>query len=113
MQNLLSYFFFVLFFFDFFFFLFFFFFSSRRRHTRSLCEWSSDVCSSDLTGRDSPRRRIACATCGVGKQASRSVPRRFRDARTGALRLLFRAIGWAKPKLNRKYTAPVHRYCLL
>src|SRR5437588_4216911 len=28
--------------------LFFFFFSSRRRHTRSLCDWSSDVCSSDL-----------------------------------------------------------------
>src|SRR5260221_9467493 len=24
-----------------------FFFSSRRRHTRSLCDWSSDVCSSD------------------------------------------------------------------
>src|SRR6202042_3102999 len=26
----------------------FFFFSSRRRHTRSLRDWSSDVCSSDL-----------------------------------------------------------------
>src|SRR5437588_9251264 len=25
-----------------------FFFSSRGRHTRSLCDWSSDVCSSDL-----------------------------------------------------------------
>src|SRR5260221_3052663 len=24
------------------------FISSRRRHTRSLCDWSSDVCSSDL-----------------------------------------------------------------
>src|SRR5438309_6428454 len=29
-------------------FLFFFFFSSRRRHTRWNCDWSSDVCSSDL-----------------------------------------------------------------
>src|SRR5215211_8708262 len=29
---------------------FFFFFSSRRRHTISLCDWSSDVCSSDLAG---------------------------------------------------------------
>ena len=28
--------------------VYFFFFSSRRRHTRSLCDWSSDVCSSDL-----------------------------------------------------------------
>src|SRR3989338_10975383 len=31
-----------------------FFFSSRRRHTRWNCDWSSDVCSSDLPrwGRD-------------------------------------------------------------
>src|SRR5204862_3247622 len=28
--------------------IYFFFFSSRRRHTRSLRDWSSDVCSSDL-----------------------------------------------------------------
>ena len=28
---------------------FLFFFSSRRRHTRSACDWSSDVCSSDLS----------------------------------------------------------------
>src|SRR5256886_9995665 len=27
-----------------------FFFSSRRRHTRFDCDWSSDVCSSDLDG---------------------------------------------------------------
>src|SRR5256886_7931222 len=30
-----------------------FFFSSRRRHTRFDCDWSSDVCSSDL---ERPRR---------------------------------------------------------
>src|SRR5689334_24236552 len=49
-------FFFILFFFSFFYFFllfyfvffFFFFFSSRRRHTRWNCDWSSDVCSSDL-----------------------------------------------------------------
>src|SRR2546427_7119114 len=29
----------------------FFFFSSRRRHTRFDCDWSSDVCSSDLVAR--------------------------------------------------------------
>src|SRR5260370_12514178 len=28
-----------------------FFFSSRRRHTRFKCDWSSDVCSSDLVTR--------------------------------------------------------------
>src|SRR5438309_12080978 len=33
---------------DYVFFFFFFFFSSRRRHTRWNCDWSSDVCSSDL-----------------------------------------------------------------
>src|SRR5438270_5079598 len=41
------------FFFFFLFFFFFFFFSSRRRHTRFDCDWSSDVCSSDLA---EPRR---------------------------------------------------------
>src|SRR2546427_1177616 len=30
-------------------FCYFFFFSSRRRHTRFDCDWSSDVCSSDLS----------------------------------------------------------------
>src|SRR5262245_63845281 len=39
----------------------FFFFSSRRRHTRCLSDWSSDVCSSDL----SPRRpHPSCCTSG-------------------------------------------------
>src|SRR5262249_59692314 len=38
-----------------------FFFSSRRRHTRLVSDWSSDVCSSDLTplaarARQSPQR---------------------------------------------------------
>src|SRR2546427_8241279 len=33
----------------------FFFFSSRRRHTRFDCDWSSDVCSSDL---DDARRAV-------------------------------------------------------
>src|SRR5256886_6523843 len=43
--------------------VFFFFFSSRRRHTRFDCDWSSDVCSSDLASR---RNRA------VGAQAGRS-----------------------------------------
>src|SRR5713101_6858473 len=30
----------------------FFFFSSRRRHTMLTCDWSSDVCSSDLRAAD-------------------------------------------------------------
>src|SRR5256886_10659319 len=35
----------------------FFFFSSRRRHTRFDCDWSSDVCSSDLNPR---KKSIIC-----------------------------------------------------
>src|SRR5256886_7874650 len=35
----------------------FFFFSSRRRHTRFDCDWSSDVCSSDL----GPQRAVLLA----------------------------------------------------
>src|SRR5690349_21869713 len=53
---------------------FFFFFSSRRRHTRSLRDWSSDVCSSDLCltivwrrtfGKHHLRRQCtnSCANC--------------------------------------------------
>src|SRR2546430_7799456 len=35
-----------------------FFFSSRRRHTRFDCDWSSDVCSSDLTAQRKAIDRI-------------------------------------------------------
>src|SRR2546426_4011018 len=38
--------------------LLFFFFSSRRRHTRLQGDWSSDVCSSDLTRRFTQRISI-------------------------------------------------------
>src|SRR5438093_6656284 len=37
------------------FFVYFFFFSSRRRHTRLVSDWSSDVCSSDLSMSKSQR----------------------------------------------------------
>src|SRR5438034_11043893 len=46
-----------------------FFFSSRGRHTRSLCDWSSDVCSSDLA--------MPAASC-----AGASEPRASRSATT-------------------------------
>src|SRR2546430_7610104 len=49
-----------------------FFFSSRRRHTRFDCDWSSDVCSSDLEVEQCPvcgkdacaQHRAACGYCG-------------------------------------------------
>src|SRR5882762_1523178 len=42
----------------------FFFFSSRRRHTRFKCDWSSDVCSSDLVlERATANDRAVIAAC--------------------------------------------------
>src|SRR6185503_8936692 len=52
--------------------LVFFFFSSRRRHTRCSRDWSSDVCSSDLSrswgerkGKKPIARILAAASAGV------------------------------------------------
>src|SRR3989454_7135296 len=53
-------------------FLFFFFFSSRRRHTRLQGDWSSDVCSSDLTASDVVsairEQNVQVAAGAVGQQ---------------------------------------------
>src|SRR5256886_8743886 len=49
-----------------------FFFSSRRRHTRFDCDWSSDVCSSDLftvAASDAPFQRLADQALAVTKPA--------------------------------------------
>src|SRR5215204_1641333 len=43
-----------------------FFFSSRRRHTRSLCDWSSDVCSSDLWPAGAPCLTTTPCVCPAG-----------------------------------------------
>src|SRR5689334_23493382 len=51
------------------FFFFFFFFSSRRRHTRWNCDWSSDVCSSDLSESASSRVLLRTLVCPPGKVA--------------------------------------------
>src|SRR5438034_7619852 len=52
----------------------FFFFSSRRRHTRSLCDWSSDVCSSDLVSH--AHRAAADRRTRRGQAARRGGPLR-------------------------------------
>src|SRR5207249_7482689 len=58
---------------------YFFFFSSRRRHTRSKRDWSSDVCSSDLSRSPSRKRRRAsqsrpcnCISTTVRKRTTRT-----------------------------------------
>src|SRR5690242_21911673 len=65
--------------------IFFFFFSSRRRHTRLTCDWSSDVCSSDL---------VICS-----KNSTAPIPA------TGAAP--GRGLAWPSPKgLSRRRAAP-------
>src|SRR5207237_1919152 len=46
------------------------FFSSRRRHTRFKCDWSSDVCSSDLD-----INQLARNPAVVGTGISSALPR--------------------------------------
>src|SRR5580698_8173272 len=49
-----------------------FFFSSRRRHTRLTCDWSSDVCSSDLVDLVIATASLAVVSLMV------DLPRKFR-----------------------------------
>src|SRR5689334_24826273 len=50
---------------------FFFFFSSRRRHTRWNCDWSSDVCSSDLGEPVQQHRGVVVLDPAVGVEDHR------------------------------------------
>src|SRR5260221_9506638 len=65
--------------------IFFFFFSSRRRHTRSLCDWSSDVCSSDLYLLLIPSALHCCHTLNEVCGMSMCVTPRCAKASTTAL----------------------------
>src|SRR4030066_1097003 len=55
------------------------FFSSRRRHTRFKCDWSSDVCSSDLPVQPYRIERVPW----LGVQASSNAPTRSEERRVG------------------------------
>src|SRR5260221_9006191 len=60
-------------------FLGFFFFSSRRRHTRSLCDWSSDVCSSDL-------KLFMCSGCAGAHEELLALGAKLKSPMVHALR---------------------------
>src|SRR2546430_7494521 len=45
-----------------------FFFSSRRRHTRFDCDWSSDVCSSDLGNVPPVQRKMRQSICPTKRE---------------------------------------------
>src|SRR5437763_6607967 len=83
-----------------------FFFSSRRRHTRYIGDWSSDVCSSDLSPARLPRPSLARSARGVPQEmrAVRGVrcARAARDRRNrralAAARAQRRAAGVRRPR---------------
>src|SRR6266850_5913793 len=106
------------------FFFFFFFFSSRRRHTRLQGDWSSDVCSSDLTtgaiGNRAREARGREATGGSGggradRNKLTSVAGSGNERRLASrrelldLRLGVHAIGERAQAHARPYTYPVPR----
>src|SRR5436309_14447007 len=68
-------------------FFFFFFFSSRRRHTRFSRDWSSDVCSSDLSWnawkKDSSRACASTTACSVSRPSGSIRHRRSEERRVG------------------------------
>src|SRR5438034_5159229 len=79
-------------------FYFFFFFSSRRRHTRSLCDWSSDVCSSDLAA-------AGFVLIRMNKSAPCSAPRiSFSDRKSTRLNSSHTVISYAVFCLKKKIT---------
>src|SRR2546422_4414932 len=80
------------------FFFFFFFFSSRRRHTRCSRDWSSDVCSSDLTRQ---RFRMALDFAGESVRDVDAVIENL-DPRRPAPKLLFLAVDSSREVLLQR-----------
>src|SRR2546430_9934067 len=77
-----------------------FFFSSRRRHTRFDCDWSSDVCSSDLgTWR---RRRVVRHIQGMESRSWKRKSRYKRDRKSTRLNSSHSQISYAVFCLKKK-----------
>src|ERR1035438_10707415 len=97
------------------------FFSSRRRHTRCLSDWSSDVCSSDLTVRRHPRAGADLHPPGLGAGAMafplscRPSPARHLGRRSGSYCALGAGVGPIaaenpKADLEIPYHGPTQRW---
>src|SRR5688572_31529079 len=78
-----------------------FFFSSRRRHTRFDCDWSSDVCSSDLSVTESAKRHGIKRFAPMGEKLSVGTSRLGKPAAFGA---------GVEAEVRRRGEAPRHRH---
>src|SRR6266481_9256608 len=80
-----------------------FFFSSRRRHTRWNCDWSSDVCSSDLAHRQVSEVQpystspLAGSLLGLGPLELRLVRRAEGEALWAHLLCRYHYLGYSRP----------------
>src|SRR2546430_5648047 len=87
---------------------FFFFFSSRRRHTRFDCDWSSDVCSSDLAGGGAEARSGAAPARfsggDIGRRPESLVSGQARDRKSTRLNSSHSQISYAVFCLKKKKT---------
>src|SRR5256885_7844028 len=73
--------------------IYFFFFSSRRRHTRLQGDWSSDVCSSDLSRPPSVFRGKVAASFGATPGSQGTARSQM------SLRICLSAVGvWVVPR---------------
>src|SRR6266480_6964738 len=91
---------------------FWFFFSSRRRHTRLTCDWSSDVCSSDLQAydRNSEVSRLRPPEGGI--PIHDRAPRRREDRKSTRLNSSHMSISYAVFCLKKKKKLPPSSYRL-
>src|SRR5690606_27439575 len=81
---------------------FIFFFSSRRRHTRFSRDWSSDVCSSDLT----PSIWLRCRLTSFTRRCPRSSVSRTRSANRDRGGKPNRAPGASEPERSARRQPP-------
>src|SRR5438270_4577470 len=92
----------------------FFFFSSRRRHTRFDCDWSSDVCSSDLSARVLMKMKKT-AEDYLGEtvtEAVITVPAYFNDSQRQATKDAGRIAGLTVKRIINEPTAAALAYGL-
>src|SRR5438034_372396 len=61
---------------------------SRRRHTRSLCDWSSDVCSSDLIEARDSEVAVKYRIDGVLQHAMQPIAKEHHSAMLSRIKVL-------------------------
>src|SRR5437879_12675126 len=76
-----------------------FFFSSRRRHTRYIGDWSSDVCSSDLSNAPTLGQERIGSTLAIAVDGPHSDNVRSEERRVGKE---CRSRGWADGEKKRR-----------